>query len=266
MAAPALTHTGERLYESLAPLTYAEEANGWALAYFCAAAASTIDEIADITRDAEDGTPGYSSLYDLDTVAEKYLPWLAQFIGVQIPEGLTDEGKRIRIRETDGFRRGTPAAIMGAARQYLIGDKTVYLVERHGSAYRLTVASYSRETPDRAAAEAAIREQVPAGIVLHFSVIDPQTFDELRDSHVDFDDVLASYVDFDAIWISARTFDDFRDTHVDFDDVTNVFINFSEIIVYPTKQWDYEMLRTVALTYAALGLNYTDYDDLMSAS
>jgi hypothetical protein len=196
-----LSHTGQRLYDALAPFAYDDENQGYALAFYCHALASTVDEIADITRDQEDDTPGYAGLFDLDTVAERYLPWVAQFIGVQVPDHLSDEAKRIRIRETDGFRRGTPSAIEGALRQHLTGTKTAFLVERHGSAYILTVSAYVSETPDPDAAEAAVRAQVPAGIVLNFSLIVAGTFDEVRDSHTDFDHLVTVFFTFDEILV-----------------------------------------------------------------
>src|SRR5689334_18292457 len=129
MSEPTLTHTGQRLYDAVAPLATEDEANGWALAHLCAAFASMIDELADITRDGEDGTPGWAPLFDLETVDPKWLPWLAQFVGVQLPENLSVDAQILRIRSTDGFRRGTPDAIKGAAQQHLTGTKKVYLEE-----------------------------------------------------------------------------------------------------------------------------------------
>lgn len=237
MAQPSLSRTAERLYESLAPLAWDDEANDWALAHLCQAIAKTLDEVADISRDDDEtDAPGYSQLFDVDEVAEKYLPWLGQFIGVSVPDNLTDEAKRLRIRETDGFNRGTVSAISGAARQFLTGDKTVYVVERHGSAYRLTVSTLDSETPDVAAVEAALQEQIPAGIVWTLETISPTTFNALRD------------------------------THSDFDQVTDTFVNFNEIILNPTKLYNYVTLLSDYASYAALGASFTDYADLRTAS
>lgn len=147
MAQPPLSTTAQRLYDAVAPMAYDDEANGWALALFCQAMALTLDEAADLSRDEDDGSPGYSGLFDADTIPAKLLPWLGQLIGVAVPTDQPEAVQRARIKSTDGFQRGTPGAIIGAAQAHLTGTQTVYLIERHGSAYRLTVSTLQSETP-----------------------------------------------------------------------------------------------------------------------
>lgn len=192
---PTLTHTGGRLFDAVAPLARtADAAHGHALAWMSAGIASMLDDVADLSRDGEDGTPGWAGLFDLNRVPARYLPWLAQFVGVRIPPGLSEAAQRQRIRETDGFRRGSPGAIKGAARQHLAGTRTVYLTERHGSAYGLTVATLENETPDPAAVVAAVKAQTPAGIVLAVTVVRGGTYQTLRDTHPDYADVRSTFV------------------------------------------------------------------------
>lgn len=192
MSQPTLSFTAQRLYDELAPLATEDEANGWALASYCSALAAQLDEVADLSRDQDDGTIGWAGVFDLDTVPAKFLPWLAQFVGVVIPESLDPAAQRLRVRETDGFKRGTPDAIRGAARQTLTGTQTVYLEERvGGDAYHLTVATISSETPDPVATEAAIRAQKPAGLVLTYSTVAGGDWQTLRDTHTDWSDVLS---------------------------------------------------------------------------
>lgn len=199
MAAPTLTTTAERLYDDVAPLAYDDEAQGYALALYLQALATMLDEVADLSRDSEEGRPGWSQLFDLDTVDAKFLPYVGQFIGVTVPPELSAEAQRARIRSTDGFRRGTPAAIIGAAQQHLTGTQKVYLTERHASAYRLTVATLTSETPDPDAVVRALAEQKPAGLILTHSVIPGGDFDTLRDTHSDFADVTATFANFDEL-------------------------------------------------------------------
>jgi hypothetical protein len=83
-----------------------------------------------------------------------------------------NESKRSRIKELPASRRGSPGAIVKAAQQYLIGDKTVVMQERPaGNAWRLVVITYTAETPNEKLVKEAIEEQLPAGIVLEYSVI-----------------------------------------------------------------------------------------------
>lgn len=203
MSVPTLTFTGQRLYDQLAPLATEDATYGWALAHFCAAFAAQLDEVADLSRDQDDGTIGWASLFDLDNVPAKFLPWLGLFVGVTMPGSLTAAAQRLRIRQTDGFRRGTPDAIQGAARQTLIGPDgtpdtaTVFLEERiGGDAYHLTVATLTSETPDSAATQAAILAQKPAGLVLTYSTVTGGDFLTLRDTHTDFADVKATFATF----------------------------------------------------------------------
>jgi hypothetical protein len=205
MPAPTLTTTGERLHDALSPLATEDEANGYALAHFLSALAAMFDEIADLSRDQDDGAPGWSPVFDPDAAPADFLPFLAQFVGVQLPPNLDEAGQRLRIKETDGFKRGTPTAIMGAARQHLVGpggdgwDATVYLIERHGSPYAFTVTTLESETPDETKVLAALLEQKPAGLILSYSTIVGGDLQTLRDTHLDLAEIAADFTDLDDI-------------------------------------------------------------------
>jgi hypothetical protein len=193
MAAPTLTHSAQRLYDYLAPLAEEDERHGYALALYLSALARLVDEVADLSRDGEDGRPGWSDLFNPERIPARLLPWLAQFRGVQLPQGLAVEEQRQRIREADGFRRGSPAAMIAAAKRTLTGTQTVYLTERSGSAYALTVATLTSETPDPAATLAALREQKPAGIVLTHALITGGDYGTLLGTHADYAEVLTDF-------------------------------------------------------------------------
>lgn len=147
MAQPPLTVTAQRLYDGLEPLATEDEQNGWALAYFCAALLTMLDDVVEVSRDQDDGTPGHAILFDPDLAPAKWLPWMAQFVGVTVLENLAEDSQRLRIKETDGRKRGTPDAIRGAARQHLTGAGYVALIERDGDAYTFTVITRTSETP-----------------------------------------------------------------------------------------------------------------------
>jgi len=199
MAAPTLTPVGERLYEALAPLAFADAEHGWALAIYCAASARMLDEVAALSRDTDDGRPGWTDVLDPDRAPEGWLPWLGAFVGVDIPDWLDEGAKRLRVRETAGFRRGSPEAIRGAARQLLTGQRRVYLTERHGSPYRYSVSTFASETPDAEAVERALVEQKPAGLVMAYFVITGGDFDTLTATHTDFDEVSSIFDTFDDV-------------------------------------------------------------------
>lgn len=201
MAAPTLSRTAQRLYDALAPLAADDARHGYALAHYCAALAKLFDQVADVSRDDEDtGAPGWTVIFDPDEAPVEWLPWMAQFIGVNLPDWLPEADKRARIKAADGFRRGTVGAMVAAARAFLTGTRTVFLFERHGgSAYRLAVSTLASETPDPARVEQALVEQKPAGIVLTHNVVTGGDFNALRDTHSDFADVAATFANFDAV-------------------------------------------------------------------
>lgn len=200
MATPALTFTGEALYEALAPLAAEDEDHGYALAHYSGAQATMLDQVADWSRDQDDGTPGWAILMDPDRCPPEALDWLAQFVGVRFPFAMDPATKRARIKSTDGFKRGTPAAVRAAAQQFLTGSKTVYMTERWGgNAYAVRIATLASETPNPTLVTAALMDQKPGGILLTYQTVTGQDFNALRDTHTDFADVTATFVTFNEI-------------------------------------------------------------------
>lgn len=194
---PVVTDATEAFYSELGPWMRADF-DAWDLLTLCEACASGLQPLWDVVNDQDDA-PGWSQVLDIDRVPTVWIPWLGQFVGVHYRAGLADADQRLRVRETDGFRRGSPGAIKGAARQYLTGSGTVYLLERHGSPYRYTVTTLDSETPDPDAVLAALKEQKPGGLIMFHSVVTGGNFDTLRDTHVDFDTIEATFADFNEI-------------------------------------------------------------------
>lgn len=116
------------------------------------------------------------------------LPHAAQYTGGQMPArqpGESDDAYLARARHEvvypRGMRRGSAAAVLSAARLHLTGTQTVVFRERFGGdPWLLGVRTRVDETPDPPAVEAAIREVLPAGIVLDFDVRDTRSWDEIR--------------------------------------------------------------------------------------
>jgi hypothetical protein len=183
MPAPELTPAAERLFEQVEPLAYADAEHGHALAHLCAAAARMIDRAYGLAHDAD--VPWGIAL-DGERAADSDLDWLGQLAGVRLPGYLTPAARRTRVLETDGRRRGTVGAIVGAARQHLTGTRRVELRERDGSPYKLRVITFTAETPDPAKVQAALLEQKPAGLVLTYEVRDGQSYGQAEDRNATY--------------------------------------------------------------------------------
>lgn len=194
---PVVTDATEAFYSELGPWMRADF-DTWDLLTLSEAFANGLQPLWEVINDQDDA-PGWSQVLDIDRVPTDWIPWLGQFVGVRYRAGLPDSEQRLRVRETDGFRRGSPGAIKGAARQYLTGAGTVYLLERHGSPYRYTVTTLSSETPDPDAVLSALGEQKPGGLIMFHSVVTGGDFNTLRDTHVDFATIQATFVDFNEI-------------------------------------------------------------------
>lgn len=168
---PALDSFAANLYAGMEPLAWLDGSVGYALAHFCAAQGVMFQVVEDLARDTPEG-PGWSVVIDLDRCPDEWLPWLAQFVGVTVIPGSTPADMRVRIASTDGFKRGTPAALEAAAQATLTGSQVVYFRERDPLAadppYSLEVVTRISETPDPAATLAALIAQKPGGLVLTY--------------------------------------------------------------------------------------------------
>jgi hypothetical protein len=166
----------EDLRESLAPIITP------ALDEYLQAIAAMFEQVEDLTLDTVDldghDLPGWGKFFDVDQCPTGALPYLAQFVGETLPTTLTDTQAREQIRSQPNRRRGTPAGLTAAARATLTDPKQVIFRERDPAAcpaepaYGLTIVTYTSQTPDPAATEAAIRSVLPAGIVLNYETLD----------------------------------------------------------------------------------------------
>jgi hypothetical protein len=124
--------------------------------------------------------PGYGLAFDVDNpdLPTTALPWLAQLVGETLPLTASDAAARAQIIGQPNRKRGTPDGITAAAQLTLTGTKTVFFVERSSTAcptdpaYGLLVGTLTAETPNAVVTEAAIRANLPGGIILSYLVVD----------------------------------------------------------------------------------------------
>ena len=167
---------GQELYEALAPLTYADESTGWALAHYVRAIALMFEDVEKLIRNSE-----WGDAMDVDTVWPEGIPWLGQFVGVRIPFPWPEQQQRDYVHNEAGWRRGTPKGIQDAVALLLSGNQTVRVMERAGSAYHIVVTTLTHETPaDTTRIINAITAAKPAGITFEHQVIDGQVWDDVK--------------------------------------------------------------------------------------
>jgi P2-related tail formation protein len=156
-----------------------DETTDYTTARYLACLAAMFDEIADIVRDQDDGTPGWAVLFDPDTCPVLFLPWLGRLVGVNLGGGSLSEAQmREAIRERSGFKRGTPDAIRSAAIRHLTGNQYVALAERDTGPGHYTVTVRTSEVIDATALFADLLAQKPAGLTFALVQSDAVTIDE----------------------------------------------------------------------------------------
>lgn len=166
-------------------------------------AAHLLGRIDDLARDTDERT-GWVWLLHPDDTPREWLAWLGQLVGVRLLDGLDETSQRLRVRETAGQKRGTVAAIRGAARQHLTGTRLVRIDERRrpdgtADAYHLIVTTYTAETPDPPAVAAALQAEKPGGLILHYEVRTGATYNELAVDFATYNDLSARFADYDAM-------------------------------------------------------------------
>lgn len=169
---------GDRIYRDL-PGKYKdhEEEFGFSLLKFLRAIGESFAVQYQLTYGNESGDV-WSLALDVDDTPDYAIGWLATLAGVRLPEGTPTKFARALIKDRPNRRRGTVRGITDAVQKTLTGTKRVDIIERDGSAYRLTVKTYDAETPDPVATYKALLSQKPAGIVLDYQVIGGRTWDE----------------------------------------------------------------------------------------
>jgi hypothetical protein len=197
---------GQRLYGMLAPLAQYDPSYGWSLLIFVNAATLAYEQVEAWVRDTPDG-PGWSLLLDVNRCPPEALPWLAQLVGVRLLASDDDATDRERITATDGFNRGTPAAIKAAAQATLTGNRSVFVTERAHDpadtpnyAYYLAVQTYAGQTPNPAATLTALQLQTPAGIILTYTCTTGQIYSQVVTGHATYAALKAAYPTYQAVW------------------------------------------------------------------
>ena len=225
----SLSLAATRLYAQVEHLETEGEAEGYPWAVACAALCAPIDDLYDLLFGAD---APWAALLDPDLAAEtltpefaeRLLPYVGQFIGVTYRAGVPLAGQRLRLSETGGAKVGSPAAILGAARQRLIGpdgtpeSATVLLLERvGGDPYHFAVTVQRSHVPDELivmdgleetapAIARDIDEQTPAGrrgtdpeTRFDLNIVEGGDYETLAASFASYDDVAAEFSTYDEL-------------------------------------------------------------------
>lgn len=202
MPKPEVSPAALELYAAVDPaFTQSDEAHDWTMLKLVSALTTgNIDLIYEIVTDRDAG-PGWQILLDPERCPAAALPYLAQFVGARLTQGMSVAEQRAAIGDPEGFGRGTPSAIVAVAKRRLTGTKTALLVEFYtGNAYRMKLVTLESETPE---ADETLREileeQKPIGIRLFFNTSPDWDWAELEGEQATWGDVEEEFATWGAV-------------------------------------------------------------------
>lgn len=137
MAAPAVTATTEAVYAEVPEhQRTADEPLGWPLLRYLALLGDQAQEIVDLQDELTSGVMGRP-----EEVPAGWLPWLAQFVGLDI-EGLTVPEIRQGIAGADSLQAGSEASLRETIEALLGGEKR-YILDLHAGGDPFAIAVYA---------------------------------------------------------------------------------------------------------------------------
>ena len=189
----------------MAPVAVYDQENNWALAHYIAAIGTMIHDIIDLSR----APSTWGDLMDPDTCPPEGLGWLAQLVGIRLPQPITASEARAIIKQQQNFKRGTPEGIAQGIEPLLTGTQFVSIIERaDGNPYKIVVRTITSETPDPAAVTALLSKDgpdaiVPAGIIWTYTTTENiMLFGDLRQSPLTFGQTETNYANFGVLKVS----------------------------------------------------------------
>lgn len=169
----------EALLKLLEPMDYSGTSD---LEIYLTGLGDIFQIVEDWASDTDEGQPGYSLLLDINRIPDEALPWLGQFVGVQVTLGLDPAIQRAQILGLGSWKRGTVESLQAAPLEFLTGSKTVIVHERDTDPYHFQVVTLGSETPDSASVLVALLRAKPAGLVMDYTVNTGQKAFLIRDS------------------------------------------------------------------------------------
>lgn len=151
MDRPVVSPITELVYEELGPVVrYSDEDTGWTTLLWLDAHMRNLQEIYDLVRDRpeEGDLPGWAIIFDPDNAPANALRYGAQYVGRVLHPYMSEETMRLRYKNPD-FRRGSPTALLADVREYLVGEKRIYLQERPGgNAWQFVISTFWEDLPE----------------------------------------------------------------------------------------------------------------------
>jgi hypothetical protein len=188
------SNLGDLVYESLGFHLDTDEENDFALRKFCEALCDPMQPVYDLVRE-HDGQKGWTVLLDPENCPVEFLPYLAQYVGVEPQPGWTEGQLRAEIKAPTGWARRRTNSIKLAANRSLTGPKRVILHERTPKPGCTLIRTLASETPSEERTREDILSQLPAWQLLDYEAMVGVTWEDVAASYTDWGAVKAAFTD-----------------------------------------------------------------------
>lgn len=155
---------GAWIFRRLAPVWRVNPGDSTITEALADSLAAPLEDVYSVVEGDETYGPWATAL-DPHLTPARFLAWLAQFPGVQLPQAAGEAEQRDRIEQAAGFYRGTRRSIRVDVQRTLTGNKFVRVFARaDGQRWKQVILTRTSETPDPTATAAAALAQKPAGV------------------------------------------------------------------------------------------------------
>lgn len=179
----------DRIYAALGP--FAEDDETGDLRAYIEALTSPLEILHQLLSEDNQDHP-WQILTDPDRCPDALLPWLAQWDGVVLEDGMTAAEQRTAVKARAGLARGRISTIRERIERVLTGNKRIIIHERTPGPYDLYIRTIASETPNPDEVLRAIRDQKPAGIVLDYDAATGITYIDLAANYATYGDLAAT--------------------------------------------------------------------------
>ncbi len=235
MTAPVSNPLADAVYRQLSPVADYDASYGYSLLHLIIALSQMGIQFDDLAR-ADGDNPPWSKLLDINRIPDEGVPWFGQLVGVSVDTSLSVDDQRQQIRDEEGWKRGTVAAIKRAIVNSggITNTFSVVIRERAGSAYNFDVITYPDETigtyyadyediydtvasyPDLYALEnsygqiyygdggnkvyKAILESKPGGLTFNYTIEYPQDYWSVWEDYATYQDVYNGFLTYQLLY------------------------------------------------------------------
>jgi hypothetical protein len=179
------TSLAELLYSGLPESFTRRDASGH-LRLLCEGLMAPLETTWDLVRPRTDRA-GWDIALDPDECPAAALPWLAQWVGVEVTPEMSEQQLRDEIREPTGWKRGQDESIRVALRRTLVplegdGEPLVIIRPNTPEVGRHYVRTLLAETPEPDRTEEVLRSRLPWWTRLDNEAITGVTYADLEAS------------------------------------------------------------------------------------